>query len=246
MPDRAAQREVAAPHHDHVRVGDLGEGAARVGCRGPDAEVARSSGAGRRRARPRARRPLPDAACREVARAGGQEAQPAARRRPRGDRARRWAPPARRASSRSNPGVRIVREPEHRGLITGEIDDARVGPSRASTSAAAAATTEVPEPPFGDQKHTSMKNASPRSGAPRGAQRKPRRGSVGKAAARYGSRANASRVTRGRPPTLVRTDCRSPSKERNHRGGRLLRSRQDGDRDELGHGAGRHASIATA
>ena len=31
----------------------------------------------------------------------------------------------------------------------------RAGPSRASTNAAAAANTDVPEPPFGDQKQTS-------------------------------------------------------------------------------------------
>src|SRR5258708_10709742 len=47
----------------------------------------------------------------------------------------------------------------------------RASVSRASTSAAAAAITDVPEPPFGDQKHTSM-TISPRRGAPRHSSRR--------------------------------------------------------------------------
>src|ERR1700693_948222 len=42
----------------------------------------------------------------------------------------------------------------------------RASVSRARTTAAAAAIADVPEPPFGDQKHTSMR-VSPRRGAPR-------------------------------------------------------------------------------
>ena len=161
MAYRPPQPEVAAAHDDHATLRPLRRTPARRDRRADRGRTRRD--ADRRRARPRARRRIP-------APRPGPCASPAGRRSSRGatltarcSSASVGAPAPARIQS-SNPGAGSCASPSTAGWSPPR-SMIRASVSRASTSAAAAAITEVPEPPFGDQKHTSMA-VSPRRGAP--------------------------------------------------------------------------------
>ena len=224
---RAPQREVAArARRSRARRRPRRTRAARVRLGAEHADVDDRRARVGAAARPRARRPPPARAPRCRPCPAGSSVSP------------RPASTASRSSAsvgRLGPGAEPVAQPGSgsaaRPSTAGRSparSATRAGPLAASTSAAAAATTEVPEPPFGDQKQTSTKNAFPES-------------------AERAKRTQGIRGRRGESPRTIRAGAR-PSRDPRHgfdlvlcasSGSGLLRSRQDRDRDELGHGARR-------
>ena len=177
-----AQREIAAPHDDDVRVGDLGEARASAGVSSRPASHTVGAASAVERDRERG--------------AGfGRDAVAATRRRPgssdssRRDvdgeivRARRWAPADPRAANRARPGRDRRRGRAPRAGRRSRSTSTRRRRRRASTERPRRATTDVPEPPLGDQKQTSTMPPPASTRAPRARDVKARQGRQGEAAA---------------------------------------------------------------
>jgi len=129
-----------------------------------------------------------------------------------------WALPVRAAASRAEPGSGSVAKPSTAGRSPPEVRLAAPDPHAPSTSAAAAAITDVPEPPLGDQKQTSTTRL-PVPGVRDGARATASGKAKGSSRQDMTPRLSPSRVDRGRrrvftQPCTHRTQTRTVCRRR--------------------------------